>query len=188
MRNNVILDLDNTIICAVEKIDYNKDKFQILDNNLIYADMEKYYRIYARPGLDKFLDYLFENFDVSVFTAASKSYALFIVDNFIIKNKKDRELKYMFHSYHTTISESKYNYIKDLRLLWTTLPSSYTPNNTIIIDDLKQVKTANKQNCLNVKAFEVYDDKRNKVIPISIKDDELEKIIPILRMYNANNQ
>lgn len=182
-KNNVILDLDNTIICAVEKHNYNKTKFELLDNNLTYKDMDSYYRIYARPGLDKFIDYLFENFEVSVFTAASKSYALFIVDNFILKGKTNRELKYMFHSYHTTISESKYNYIKDLRLLWSTLPSSYNPNNTIIIDDLKQVKTANQQNCLNVKAFEVFDEKRNKIIPSAIKDDELERILPILRMY-----
>ena len=45
---NVILDLDNTIICAVE-MDYynsNKNKMTLLDSNLKYADFENTYRIY----------------------------------------------------------------------------------------------------------------------------------------------
>lgn len=183
MRKNIILDLDNTIICAVEKEMYNKKKFEFLDMNLEHKDMESYYRIYARPHLQTFLDFIFEHFNVSVFTAASKSYALFIVENFILRGKPNRQLFYMFHSYHTQISESKYNYIKDLRLLWTTLPDSFTPNNTVIVDDLKQVKKANNQNCINVKAFEVYDEKNNKAIDNAVKDDELLKVMKISQLY-----
>ena len=180
---NIILDLDNTIICAVEMDLYDSNKFAYLDKNLEHHDMDNYYRVYARPHLEEFLNYIFANFNVSVFTAASKSYALFIVEKFIIRNKTERKINYMFHSYHTQISESKYSYIKDLRLLWTTLPESFTPCNTVIVDDLKQVKKANRQNCINVKAFEVFNEIKNKVIESAVNDDELLKVIKISKLY-----
>ena len=41
-----------------------------------------HYKVFERPGLQEFLDYLFANFNVSVWTAASKSYALFIIDKY----------------------------------------------------------------------------------------------------------
>ena len=58
MRKNIILDLDNTIICAVEKEMYNKKKFEFLDNNLEHKDMDSYYRVYSRPHLQTFLDFI----------------------------------------------------------------------------------------------------------------------------------
>jgi hypothetical protein len=78
---------------------------------------------------------------------------------------------------------SKYSYIKDLRLLWTTLPESFSPCNTVIVDDLKQVKKANRQNCINVKAFEVFNEIKNKVIESAVNDDELLKVIKISKLY-----
>jgi hypothetical protein len=182
-KNNVLLDLDNTIICAVEKQFYNAQKFKLLDDHLYYKDFGKYYRIYERPGLQPFLDFLFQNFNVNVFTAASKDYALFIVNNFILRNRHDKKINWMFHSYHTTISEAKYNSYKDLRLLWSTIPDIFTPDNTVIIDDLKQVKKANKQNCINVKAFEVYNEDKNAIIPQAIKDDEISKVYNVVKLY-----
>jgi hypothetical protein len=182
-KPNVLLDLDNTIICAVEKHNYNKEKFQLLDDNLYYKDFGKYYRIYERPGLQPFLDFLFEHFNVNVFTAASKDYGLFIINNFILRNHPDKKVQWMFHSYHTTISEAKYNSYKDLRLLYSTIPDVFTPENTFIIDDLKQVKKANKQNCINVKAFEVFNEGKKTIVQNAIKDNELSKIIDVVRLF-----
>jgi len=182
-KKNVLLDLDNTIICAVEKQYYDAEKFKSLDENLYFKDFGKYYRIYERQGLQSFLNFLFENFNVSVFTAASKDYALFIVNNFILRNRPDNKIQWMFHSYHTTISEAKYHSYKDLRLLWETIPETFTPDNTVIIDDLKQVKKANKQNCINVKAFEVYNEDKKSVVNNSIKDNELSKLYNVVRLY-----
>ena len=39
-KNNVILDLDNTIICAVEKHDYNKTKFELLELRLFFPQVQ----------------------------------------------------------------------------------------------------------------------------------------------------
>ena len=95
---NVILDLDNTIICAVE-MDYyklKKDNMGILDANLKYEDFEDAYRIYQRPHLEEFLSFVFRNFNVAIFTAASKDYGLFILDDIIRKIIPDQELSFFF--------------------------------------------------------------------------------------------
>ena len=102
---NVILDLDNTIICAVE-MDYykkNKDKMGLLDTNLKYEDFDNSYRIYQRPHLEEFLTFVFRNFNVAIFTAASKDYGLFILDNIIRKIIPDQELSFFFYDYHTDL-------------------------------------------------------------------------------------
>jgi hypothetical protein len=49
------------------------------------------YKIFERPHLQKFLNWLFENFTVSVWTAASKTYALFIIEKFILANYPKRK-------------------------------------------------------------------------------------------------
>ena len=41
-----------------------------------YHDMDGYYIVFERPGLQEFLDYLFANYIVSVWTAATKDYAI----------------------------------------------------------------------------------------------------------------
>jgi GDP-L-fucose synthase len=47
--------------------------------------MPNEYRIFERPSLQYFLDYLFLNYDVSIFTAADKEYASFIYENIMIE-------------------------------------------------------------------------------------------------------
>ena len=114
--------------------------------------MEKLYKTISRPGLQNFLDFLFKNFDVSIWTAASKDYALFIIDN-IILSKEDRKLKYVFFSYHRDITEERKGNTKDLSLLYNNIPHTFNKNNTIIIDDYDEVKKTNKDNCINIKPF-----------------------------------
>lgn len=181
---NVILDLDNTIICAVEFDYYNKHKeeMKFLDNNLSYADMDTSYRIYYRPNLKEFLEFVFRNFNVSIFTAASKDYALFIVDNIIKKLVPNAYLDFVYHYYHTELSEMYYNSPKDLRLLWDIFPTGYTKSNTLIVDDLDDVKNANGFNCINIKAFEVIDEKYEKVEKESLEDKELLHVIEVLKL------
>ncbi len=186
---NVILDLDNTIICAVE-MDYynaNKNKMTLLDSNLKYEDFENAYRIYQRPHLEEFLTFIFRNFNVAIFTAASKDYGLFILDNIIRKIIPDQELSFFFYDYHTDLSRKYYNSPKDLRLLWNKFPTTFHQHNTIIIDDLKDVKVANGFNCINIKEFEVIDEnyeseKDFKVNKHSILDNELLHVIECIKL------
>ena len=79
-KPNIILDLDQTLISAEVSEEHNFKKYEMKSKLFDYKDMDGYYIVYERPGLQKFLDYLFENFNVSIWTAASKDYALFIIE------------------------------------------------------------------------------------------------------------
>ena len=195
---NVILDLDNTLVCAVDKSHMTSpDRFKAFDENLKYRDAEflyvnddgtssvlppEKYRIYARPHLDEFLDYLFENFNVSVFTNAEKDYAMYIVNNFIkgsfeseeknIENKK-RRLDFIFYRYHTFRGNQRFGGIKNLRLIWETYKMYYFfPANTVIIDDLYDVYKTNPLNTIPIKHWNVTPVAINEVL----EDDSLVKV------------
>ena len=158
-KQNLLLDLDENIINArmmkkffkkmTPEIKEKSDKFEV-------HNCDGYFIIFERPHLQDFLDYVFEKFNVSVWTAASKDYALFIVDNIILKkDKPDRKLDYVFFSYHCDISEKKHNdHIKDLKLLSQTFKlDGYTQENTFIMDDNDLVIKANPGNCLPTPPF-----------------------------------
>lgn len=157
-RKNIVLDLDNTLICAEALDEFPFDKEGIKEKSCRFDlhEMDGYYIVFERPHVQKFLDYIFKNYDVSVWTAASKDYALFIIDKILLRNKPERRLKYVLFSYHCDISEREYDGIKDLRTMWEhfDLPN-FKANNTIIIDDLKDVYEIQPGNCIRVEAFEV---------------------------------
>ncbi len=158
---NIVLDLDNTLLCAVdfrEIMDSNFDP--IFSEKLKYIDFmfdnKPLYRIFLRPNLEDFLDYLFDEFNVSVFTNADKDYADFVATNIILKSTKSRKLDFVFYRYHSNIVLENYGKMKDLRFIWEMAHIYYFfPSNTIIIDDLYLVKQSNYYNCLAIKPFEI---------------------------------
>lgn len=160
-KKNIIFDLDETLISAISKEDefdekLHSNRYNIFKKRDEYDDMDGYYHVFSRPGLQKFLDFAFKNFNVSVWTAASKDYALFIIENIILKNK-NRKLDYIFFSYHCDISKKVKKGIKDLTTLWdlAKIPG-YTEYNTIIIDDNPDVKKTGY--CIQVPEFIFTDD------------------------------
>lgn len=173
-----LLDIDMTLISAepTEEFDFKKNKKK--SDKFVSENMEDYYIVFERPGLQEFLDYVFQNFYVSVFTAASKDYALFIVDKIILKDKS-RKLEYIFFDYHCRISEHKYDGQKDLRLFWDEfkLPN-FNPYTTFLIDDYDHNKETQPCNCIAIKEFSFYNKD-------SEKDDELAKLIPKLEKYRV---
>jgi TFIIF-interacting CTD phosphatase-like protein len=169
---NVILDLDNTLLSAIPLEEFKWD--QETKNKALKFDihnMEDYYIIFERPKLQKFLNYLFKNFNVSIWSAASKNYVLFIVDN-IILTKKNRKLDNIFFSYHCSISKKLFKGgIKKLKLLWKVFQlAGYDKDNTVIVDDLEDVKKIQPKNCIDVHPFEFFDKN-------SENDDEFTKVI-----------
>ena len=90
----IVLDLDLTLIHAISSSDIEKkypDKSVMAAklSSLKLHDMKEgnksYYLVFERPGLQEFLDYLFKNFRVIVWTAATKSYAAFIIEKIILQ-------------------------------------------------------------------------------------------------------
>jgi len=152
---NVILDLDATIIHSIE---YNKPQ---VEWDLKHK-MDKSFFVYERPHLQEFLDYLFANHKVAVWTAASKSYALFIIEQIVLKNP-ERKLEFVLFNVHGEMSSVMGKCSKDLRMVYKLFPS-FTKHNTVIIDDyddvfMPQLDVAYPILPFNVKQIGAKDDK-----------------------------
>jgi TFIIF-interacting CTD phosphatase-like protein len=173
-----VLDLDQTLISAepTEEYDFSKNKSKA--KKFVFHDMDGYYVVFERPGLQPFLTYLFDNFNVSIWTAASKDYALFIIEKIILAGNKNRKIDFIFFSYHCDISESIKKGTKDLSLLWDTFKiKGCSKENTIILDDYDEVQNTQPENCIAALPFEFNKEG-------SEADDFLEKLIPQIRILN----
>jgi len=162
--NHIILDLDSTIISSLlPSVKQPK--------GLIGHDMDGEFMVYERPHLQKFLNFLFKNYQVGVWTAASKDYCIFIVEHIILK--PGRELKFVLFDYHGDISEKISTNPKNLKLVWEGF-DGWTKENTIIIDDYDEVYTSQPKNCYHIPAFEAND-------PNATEDTELLELTKILK-------
>jgi hypothetical protein len=168
IKLNVILDLDNTIINTVG-LDIDSNLINKFEYVIYQVNTFERALIFKRPHLDEFLNWLFENCNVSVFTHADKDYAMYVVDNFIYKGKTNRKLDFIFYRYHVELGLELYKGYKDLRLLWNYFKIfDFYPINTVIIDDNLLVKKTNKYNCISISPFDVSID--------SINDNHLLKV------------
>jgi TFIIF-interacting CTD phosphatase-like protein len=170
---HIVLDLDQTIISSelINEFDIRDENKKKLFN---YSTMDNYYYIFERPGLQRFLNYLFKHFKVSVWTAASKDYGLFIIDN-IILSKASRKIEWFFYSYHCDISQKVKKSIKDLTVLTDVFKIDDFDSNTIIFDDNEEVYEAQTERCLIAKPFN-FSDKGSE------NDNYLEKVVRHLKM------
>lgn len=176
-KMSLLLDLDCTLVNSLNLQELRKLPREV-QRKFRYVDMKGYYRIFQRPYLQAFLDYAFSNFEVSVFTAADKDYALFIIENLIL-TKPNRHLKNVFHGYTSELSEAYFDSPKDLRLLWDVLKiDGLAPCSTILLDDLSEVFEANPRNVVRAKKFELL--KNGKFDRKQLHDNFLLEVIPKL--------
>jgi len=156
---NILLDLDQTIISSEAEDEYDFKKNKDKAKKFTFHDMDGYYIVFERPGLQKFLTYLFKNFNVSIWTAASKDYALYIIEKIILQGNPNRKLDWVFFSYHCDMSKKKKKSSKNLQMIWDEYKiSGYTKDNTVIIDDYDEVFNTQPDNCIIAKPFEFTND------------------------------
>jgi hypothetical protein len=161
----VILDLDHTLISAVEMNKLNTVKHP---EAFKYKDFADTYRIYERPYLQKFLDELFSRYRVAVWTAAGISYANFIIKNFIL-TKPSRKLEFVMWSEHCEYSEEKYDHQKKLKLL------DFIKDEVVILDDNHEVLETQTAKSVDSRDFNVeYEDAREDDF-LLYAIDEIEK-------------
>lgn len=173
---NIILDLDNTLISAIDCDEAEKmglDVVSARQRAFTWLNMEDEFKIFARPGLQDFLSWLFANFNVSVWTAASKIYASFIIQNFILAGRPERKLDYILFSHHCRESKRTRKYQKSLSMVSDVFPLGYDITNTYIIDDNKEVFEAQPKMCIRVRPFDVQKSSCEK-------DNELARVKRIL--------
>ena len=153
---NMVLDLDQTLISAEASDELNFKKYKEKSDKFRSDDMDGYYMVYSRPHLQEFLDYAFKHFNVTIWTAASKDYALFIIEKIILNNQPERKLDFIFFSYHCDLSRKTKKHSKELCMLWDIhkLPG-YSLKNTVIIDDYKSdIHDCQPNNCIIAPPFE----------------------------------
>jgi hypothetical protein len=168
----IVLDLDATLIHSRElRCSENKDVYKGLKNFENFYIMSDDFIVVERPKGQKFLNYLFENFEnLIVWTAASKDYAEFIIDKCIRKDE-NRQLSWYFFSYHCNLSEDKYSSTKNLKLLREYFHLDECDETSIcILDDYSDVADGNPGKCIIAPPF----DSENKD---SSKDNFFEKLM-----------
>lgn len=183
---NIFLDLDQTLLSAesLQKDEDDEDDDEIIYDieankrkarKFNYKNMEGYFVIFERPYLQEFLDYLFANFNISVWTAASRIYCIFVIEHLLLRGKTEkRHLDNVLYSYHGKKQTKLKKGMKNLSMLWDLyhLPN-VNENNTIILDDHPDVHKTNSLNSILVPAFNFFDKN-------SENDDYLKNLIPKL--------
>jgi TFIIF-interacting CTD phosphatase-like protein len=176
-RPIIILDLDETLINSEDIKKFNMRKYGAKMNYFTWHEMSDDFYVFERPDLQNFLDFLFENFEVSVWTAASKGYALWILENILKIGTKNRHLKHLFFDYHCKASENIGKGKKDLCILSEQFNlTDYDMKKTVILDDNQEVYETQPSNCITVEEFQ-FKDKH------SYRDKGLEKITMILKKF-----
>lgn len=193
---NFLLDLDSTLISAKKEREL-KNITQAQRNKFIIHNMKDSggrvnYIVFERPGLQNFLTYLFNNYNVSVWTAASKDYAMFIIEKIVLGGNKNRKLDYVFFSFHCDVSEDKSSSActKDLTMLWNLYKmKGYTSLNTLILDDyIEDVYDKQKNNCIIAPVFDIVDNynpgDKFLIDIISVLRDNSEKSTTLVQAAN----
>jgi len=172
-KPHIVLDLDQTLISSepVDAFDINNESKKKLFK---YSVMENHYYVFERPGLQKFLKFLFKNFRVSIWTAASKDYGLFIVENIILANKPERNIEWFFYSYHCDISQTLKKSIKNLTVLNEIFKIRDFDDDTFIFDDNEEVYETQPKRCIIAKPF-IFTDENSE------NDNYLEKVMEQLK-------
>jgi hypothetical protein len=152
-KPNLYLDLDETLIYSMD-MRYRKT-FPSIVESFKHHNFENMYLILERPGLQNFLDWIFDHFNVSIWSAASPDYVDFIAKNIIIGSKK-RKLKRILNSNNCDKSQQIYGeeHLKKLDLLWDYYKlSNHCSDNTILLDDLRLNVRSQPENCMKIKKF-----------------------------------
>ena len=155
MLTHVLLDLDETLISATHSDIFDTYIYKLI-KHLPHHTNDPFV-IFERPFLQDFLDYVFTNYKVSVFTASSKDYCLFIIDKFLL-TKPDRNIEFVFFSYHCEISEKRYaGNNKRIKLLTLDfdLEDVFDISSTVLIDDREHWARDQQDLVINVKPFNV---------------------------------
>lgn len=168
---NIILDLDQTLISAIEpeKVAFLSKKSRKVHSSVMDED----YVVYHRPHLQELLDFLFANFNVGIWTAATQDYALFIVKEIILKDHPERVLDFVLSDQQCELADEMYGCIKDLRLIWDYLKiEGYNKDNTFILDDNGDVFLTQLNHALPITPFHIDsnpDDKELKRLITKLK-------------------
>ncbi len=153
-RKLLILDLDETLIYATEEKLESASDFSVGQ-----------YFVYKRPFLAEFLEFCFENFEVAVWTTATKFYAEKILQTVLQENQK---LKFLWTRERCTFAfdeeEREHYFVKKMHKLRR---RGQKLESVIVVDDSPNVWKCSYGNLVRVGKFEGdKNDNELKLLPI----------------------
>lgn len=170
-----ILDLDNTLLHSLTPEEYKKIPYSF-KKKYKYIPMDNEFMVILRPHLRKFLQFLFDNYYVSIWTYASYEYAMWIVKNIIIPEMKSKhKLEYILFEYHCKKSESLYNKQQKRIKMLKKVDKKIDLNNTILIDDLPQ--NCKGQLSINVVPFDLLSEEKQQDDYLLNLMEEIKKLL-----------
>jgi len=149
MKKLVVLDLDMTLICAVE----NLSSCKLPRDRGEYKKGKKFgpYWIFPRPFLQEFLDTLFRRYRVAVWTAASYDYAMFVIDKFV--ERRGRKLEFIQWDSHCDCSEEQFGHQKKMSVL-----NALERGPKVILDDADHVMESQRKYVVDSRAWNVEEE------------------------------
>lgn len=132
-KKTLVLDLDETLI--------HSSDFPPHSDILYFKSGEPEFFVHKRPGLDKFLDFVRENFEIFIFTFGDKNYAEPVLDTIcpFIDNE---------HRFYRDSCETKQGRVKkDLSIF------KRDKKNIILIDDSNNATTYNPNNTIRISRW-----------------------------------
>lgn len=95
-----------------------------------------------RPGLHSFLEFVFQRYDVAIWTSAGKFCASRMI-KLLFTNLERKQFKFIFCQEETTDADiprpdGKCNiFMKDFKKVWSKFPDLYDSSNIVLIDDCR---------------------------------------------------
>ncbi|KAI8387380.1 HAD-like domain-containing protein [Blakeslea trispora] len=173
------------LVCkpSVRVDDRSKQQLLILDLNGTLVSRVGKRSMYARPYSQEFLNYVFDNFNVMLWSSARPHSVRNMSRLFTTHIKKlvavwDRE----------SFGLSKYDYnrkcltIKDLDKVWDYFDGQYDATNTILIDDSPEKAQLQPYNCVHPHEFEHTSDSF-----VSSGESELLQLIEYLKILRTQS-
>jgi len=169
---HLVLDIDGTLVHTVAQHE------GMIFGEPDYEDMELHLCSYKRPGLDKFIEFCFQNFQsVSLWTAGTQEYADFIARSVAPPGYQFLFVLSRMHCKdHPSIDGTL---VKDMHDLWNSdIAKTFqiTEENSIIIDDNEDYCSANPKNAIVVKTWKY----------LHASDFVLQNIITYLEQSDAD--
>lgn len=133
-----------------------KDQLLILDlNGTLVSRNRKSKSMYVRPYTQEFFDYIFENFNVMLWSSAQPHSVNYM--SRIFGHRKDK-LSVVWDRTSLGLSTQDFNRkivtIKDLNKVWKHFGGKYNATNTILLDDSRQKTVLQPYNAIHPTEFE----------------------------------
>ena len=178
-RMTVVLDLDETLCYVYHPDDASGFQYQpdIKEDAIIDYKAEKTILfIYKRPNLDKFLDYLDQNFEPIIWSSGVQEYVDLVVDAIDPKGIFRQRLYQQHCDYERPFGYPQYEYVKDIRKLRDDI------SRIVTVEDNWQGMVKNPDNFLHLDKYEAWfqDEWFIKEIPEILEEI---KALPDVRPY-----